>query len=452
MQAAAPLAAGQYAGLVTLSYVHNPVVWRYPDGSYDPVVSSQVLTDLGFAWGFGHGLDVGAVLPIALAQSGASTSVSGLPSQRTSMSGAGLGDLRLVPRFAVLEVASAPVGVALAAEFTLPTGDRRRFRGEGNLSATPRLIITAPLTLGPQPLSVSASAGIHLRPTADNARVALGNELDVRAGAIAPLPTTLPLSVLAEVGASTAARRPLAGDGLANVEAIAGLRAIFGNLLLTAGGALGLSDGLGTPDYRVIVALGYGVPVAPPAPKKPRSLEGPSEGGGDEYSEPCPDVAPGVETELDRYGCPQPVIKPLPIPDARDLCAEGHCPNEERALTKYIPNVKIDIKSTILFETGRATIKPESQPILDEVAMQMLAHAEVHKIRVEGHTDSIGPEDDNLYLSQDRADSVRRYLIARGVAKERLVAVGYGLTRPIASNQTVSGRAKNRRVDFVIVE
>jgi outer membrane protein OmpA-like peptidoglycan-associated protein len=163
-------------------------------------------------------------------------------------------------------------------------------------------------------------------------------------------------------------------------------------------------------------------------------------------------VPPGVETVIDLDGCPQPVVKPLPVPDARNLCAEGNCPNEGEALTKYIPNVKIDIKSTILFETGKATIKPQSKPILDEVAMQMLAHPEVKKIRVEGHTDSIGPEDDNLYLSQDRADSVRRYLISRGIAKERLVAVGYGLTRPIASNETVTGRAKNRRVEFVIVE
>jgi OOP family OmpA-OmpF porin len=114
--------------------------------------------------------------------------------------------------------------------------------------------------------------------------------------------------------------------------------------------------------------------------------------------------------------------------------------------------VKIEIQATILFETGRSTIKEESKTILNQVALQILQHPEVKKVRVEGHTDSMGNADDNLFLSQDRADSVRRYLITRGVAKDRLVAVGLGQEHPIATNDTAEGRMKNRRVEFVIEE
>ena len=75
----------------------------------------------------------------------------------------------------------------------------------------------------------------------------------------------------------------------------------------------------------------------------------------------------------------------------------------------------------------------------------------VAKIRIVGHTDDFGPAEDNLILSQDRADAVRRYLIKRGIAADRLEAVGRGETQPIASNETPRGRAKNRRVEFILI-
>ena len=89
--------------------------------------------------------------------------------------------------------------------------------------------------------------------------------------------------------------------------------------------------------------------------------------------------------------------------------------------------------------------------MLDQVALVIKGHTEF-RIRIEGHTDSQGKADHNLKLSQERADSVRTYLIKKAIAPERLISVGYGSSVPIADNKTAAGREANRRVEFHIME
>ena len=89
--------------------------------------------------------------------------------------------------------------------------------------------------------------------------------------------------------------------------------------------------------------------------------------------------------------------------------------------------------------------------ILDDVVDLMLKNPQLTKIRVEGHTDNTGDPAYNQALSEARAETVLDYLVTKGVAADRLEARGYGFSRPIADNDTEAGRAKNRRVDFVIV-
>ena len=79
-------------------------------------------------------------------------------------------------------------------------------------------------------------------------------------------------------------------------------------------------------------------------------------------------------------------------------------------------------------------------------------NAQIKKIRVEGHTDSVGDDAMNLKLSQNRANSVMSALIKRGVDPARMEAIGYGETKPIASNSTAAGKAENRRTEFNISE
>ena len=108
----------------------------------------------------------------------------------------------------------------------------------------------------------------------------------------------------------------------------------------------------------------------------------------------------------------------------------------------------VRIEDTIYFDLGKATLKPASTPILDEVAATLQAHPELVRLVVEGHTDTTGGVTFNLQLSRDRARAVVDALVARGVAPERLLARGLGPTRPVADNETEAGRAANRRVEL----
>jgi len=102
----------------------------------------------------------------------------------------------------------------------------------------------------------------------------------------------------------------------------------------------------------------------------------------------------------------------------------------------------------IHFETGKATIKPESQPIVDQISALMKANPKLG-ISVEGHTDNVGKAADNKALSEARAKEVMAAIIKQGVDAKRLKAAGYGQERPVADNRAEEGRAKNRRVELV---
>jgi outer membrane protein OmpA-like peptidoglycan-associated protein len=102
----------------------------------------------------------------------------------------------------------------------------------------------------------------------------------------------------------------------------------------------------------------------------------------------------------------------------------------------------------ILFDTDKATIRPESLPTLDEVVALLAAEPE-WRIVVEGHTDSTGAAAHNQTLSEQRAAAVKAYLVAKGVAEARLTTAGFGASKPVADNATELGRAQNRRVELV---
>jgi len=113
---------------------------------------------------------------------------------------------------------------------------------------------------------------------------------------------------------------------------------------------------------------------------------------------------------------------------------------------------KIVIDKMIHFAFNKYNIKPDSYGILDDVASIIKANPQIKRIKVEGHTDWIGSEAYNMKLSQKRAESVVQYLVGKGVPSTKLEPVGYGKTRPIATNKTAEGRAQNRRVEFNVVD
>lgn len=117
----------------------------------------------------------------------------------------------------------------------------------------------------------------------------------------------------------------------------------------------------------------------------------------------------------------------------------------ERGVLVWLPD-------NVLFDFGKATLDPvRSPPYLDRVAL-LLKDKTTKSVSLEGHTDSIGSENANLVLSVARATAVRQALLERQVAEGRISAVGYGLAKPIAPNDSEAGRRLNRRVEIIILD
>jgi len=114
----------------------------------------------------------------------------------------------------------------------------------------------------------------------------------------------------------------------------------------------------------------------------------------------------------------------------------------------------VQIPGEIEFDTGKATFKAGggSDAVVDQLKDFLDKNPKVTKLRIEGHTDNVGTPESNITLSGQRALTVKNAAIAKGVKKERLIAVGFGQTKPIGDNTTEEGRAKNRRTEFRIAE
>jgi OOP family OmpA-OmpF porin len=115
---------------------------------------------------------------------------------------------------------------------------------------------------------------------------------------------------------------------------------------------------------------------------------------------------------------------------------------------------KVSIPGEIEFDTGKATFKAGggSEAVIEQLKKFLDENPKVTKLRIEGHTDNVGGAEANLMLSGQRALTVKNAAIAKGVAKDRLIAVGFGQNKPLADNTTEEGRAKNRRTEFRIAE
>lgn len=168
--------------------------------------------------------------------------------------------------------------------------------------------------------------------------------------------------------------------------------------------------------------------------------------GINDEDDKCPTV-PGVA----RYqGCPVPDTDNDGVNDEEDKCptvpgtaANNGCPEIKQ---EVINRVNYAAKN-IFFATGSARLLSTSNKALNEVVKIMNENPDL-KLTIDGHTDNVGTAEKNMTLSQNRANSVKTYLTKKGVDESRLMANGYGLTKPIATNKTAKGRAMNRRVEM----
>ena len=173
----------------------------------------------------------------------------------------------------------------------------------------------------------------------------------------------------------------------------------------------------------------------------------------------CPDVHKGLHPDPNRLGCPLPDRDGDTVVDPEDACPDkfgAPSPDPKKNGCPGLVEVKngqLVIIKPVFFATNKDVILEKSYPVLQAVADALKASKEIKKVSIEGHTDDRGKHDYNVDLSDRRAKSVLRWLTSTGaVEPERLVAKGFGPDRPIADNKKADGRAKNRRVDFLIID
>jgi outer membrane protein OmpA-like peptidoglycan-associated protein len=170
----------------------------------------------------------------------------------------------------------------------------------------------------------------------------------------------------------------------------------------------------------------------------------------------CPTRPEDEDGFEDMDGCPE-------LDNDQDgyLDPDDDCPTAPEVWNSYLDNdgcpdtIPTDLSEfagaipAIQFQVGSAKLKSSARPILDKAAQALLRYADLN-VEIGGHASSEGDDDYNMALSQDRVETVREYLINKGVDPDRLTARGFGETRPIADNETEQGRKANRRVEFIL--
>jgi outer membrane protein OmpA-like peptidoglycan-associated protein len=425
-RAAVPEHLGWGLGLF-LHYADDAVVHPGENRALDSALTLDLLGSIGLFDRF----EIGFHLPAHLVYEG-----SGLDTgTATASPSTGVGDLRVMPKVVLWRGGKLSLGAALPV--SLPTGNALAMRGADGITVEPRLLAgvtgdrwQAHVNLGFRWFSADAPTGL-----------AGGDELTFGVSGTYALARDR-LDVHAEIIGGWR----VGEEGDVPLELLAGL--IWKPtpaLAFHAGGAIGVTDGLGTPDFRVIGGVRLAVMY-----KKDRDKDGVPDG-----RDRCPDEPEDRDGFEDSDGCVELDNDGDRIPDELDECPDypeeeggngDGCPDKNAVV---VQNGKLLVLSKVLFETNSAQIKPESTVLLDDIADALKDYPQM-KVHIEGHTDDVGDEDVNRTLSVERATSVRAALIERGILPDRLAVAGHGETRPIAPNETPAGRAKNRRVEFLM--
>ncbi|WNG17550.1 kelch repeat-containing protein [Cystobacter fuscus] len=491
------LPEGSYRLLLMAGYERGILLLRGSDGVERSIIDYRVAGWLAGAWSPVERLELSARLPIIIAQGGSGAeSLVGV----TAPTSFGLGTPELGARYALLRREDgAPVFLGLGLDIGLPGGTASAFgrqNGWAGFQFAPRVAVGREVG----PVSLGASAGVRIRSTEVEPGRNFGSELEQ--GLVV---ATRGEGLRAEI-ALEAAESLVAPD--VALELLGGLRLPLGQgFEAFAMAGHGFTDIPGTPSLRVAAGIAWaphatsaredvckegrshtpeqcpeqdddGDSVANAQDRCPLEAGSVDNGGcpdGDSDGDGVVDRQDRCASEpgLPRYqGCPAPDADGDGIADDEDACpqeagvkANRGCPVQEEKPTEAPPaeppreeppprepppseQTAPPTDHHVLFPVGESTLREEEKRQLDDIADYLKAHPEL-SVRIEGHTDSTGPEELNLTLSQQRADMVREYLIERGIAGSRMTAKGYGSSRPVADNSTPEGQRANRRVEFV---
>jgi outer membrane protein OmpA-like peptidoglycan-associated protein len=454
---------------VGVDHAVEPLVVLGANATEYRVLEAQTFVEAGLSFALAHRFLFALEQPVLLSEA-LGPRPFGAPVVGSGRSATGLGDLELSARARVVGEADTPVKASARVDVWLPTG-KADFAGDGAFRAQPAL----GLEVSAKRARAALSAGYLFRRS-----FLVPGLLPLRAGSA--LTTGVAAGVLVDRSGRFEAGGELAlsmrvggGSRLLDPRSSAGqallsVRAALWPLpvLVTAAAGPGLGQGPGAADVRVLGRVAYSPEEPPPPPD--------SDGDGiADLGDACPRVRGVTSGDPMMNGCPE-----LPtdtdgdtIPDIRDACPRRPgpgskdrklhgCPPPPAPPPKVEPpppppratleERRIAISEQVRFETDTAVIRPESDALLGEVAAVLRAHPELLQVEVQGHTDSEGTSEHNLRLSEERARAVMTWLVEHGIEASRLRAVGHGEERPLADNATEEGRAKNRRVEFHVLE
>jgi outer membrane protein OmpA-like peptidoglycan-associated protein len=370
---------------------------------------------------------------------------------------AAVGDIRLTARAELLEADRGLPAVGLGASLALPSGDEAGYASTGSVRFTPRALLSGDYGF----LLWSTSVARTFEPERTAQANLVGDQIEVDlavAGRIAWAQLGVEAHLAAEVGAPAASTTPAI-----RFEPLASARAYVEPVVFAIAGGPGIWNAPGTPTFRLLFEVGVAFDLLPQGLDGGESEPRP-EGAGDGRAPPgaehtsTPSPSPGTGPRRDRDGDD--------VPDAFDACPDvrgvrqlalesNGCPLVQAAPPPdpgvVVQAGQIVIKEEIRFESGSAVLLPESSVPLEAVRRALAGDPTIARVGVDGHTDDRGDSRKNLELSRARALSVVRWLTDKGIDARRLEARGFGARQPLVENRDDAARAKNRRVEFIIL-
>lgn len=474
----------------TGDFGHKPLVLYNRDGdALKSIIKDQLYVHLGGSLVLWDRLRLGVNLPLLAYQQGKRAVVNGVAFE--AKDGAAVGDLRLGADVRILGEYRSPFSLAGGVVVYAPTGNQDSFAGDGKVRVMPRLLLAGDIGN----LAYAAKLGVLYRANDTGFNGATTGTEAVVAAAIGYRTTDGKLVLGPELFGSSVITK---GDAFFSKRETP-FEIIFGahykvtdDVRIGIGFGPGLTRGFGSPQFRGLLSLEWAPEpakeplVLPPPPPKDRDKDGIVDA-----EDACPDV-PGVKDEdPKKNGCPRldsdkdgifddedacvnepgvrttdPTTNGCPPPkdtdkdtifDPEDACPQAPGPKDPDPKKNGCPAARVEkgqikILERVEFENNSAKIRPESDRILQAVLAVMKEHPEFNKLGVEGHTDNRGGANHNLDLSRRRAASVMKWLTDHGVEAGRLSSKGFGMTKPIDSNDSDAGRQNNRRVEFHILE
>jgi OOP family OmpA-OmpF porin len=424
----------------SLDYARAPLRLMGGSGTLAPLITGATTVDFGLAmalpYRFTFELDVPAARHKVLDSLGADGS--------NDVAAEGVGDVRAGLKYTIFPGGDLLPGVAAGGGFSAPTGDGASWFGSNALEGRVYGVIQERVG----DVTLMANAGSHLRPrTATVWGKRIGSSATGNIGA-AWNTGLFGVTLLADGYGAYAFR-----SKEAPFEAGGGIRReLTPGVTATAGANHGLGHALGTPSWRVFAMLDFD---ASAVRRRPRALLMEVAALPTPAPLPAPTPEPDPVLPVEHFTMepiPVPTATPAPVPVPTLVARLEPDPVLSTAPRVVIEEKSLSLNQSIHFSLNLFDIKPDSFPILDALASVLVAHPEIARVSIEGHTDSNGSTVLNDYLSKMRAVSVKNYLVKKGVAIDRLQTAGFGPKNPIATNRTGPGRAMNRRVEFRILK